>query len=171
MSILIVTKLELTAKILMGPKKRQSLYLPGNFIHIECKIGQVKQNFHYFLIFFNISLSFNYKDSHLQLFGRLYHECIVYNYAKIETGRLNYIRNNQKNIRADLYKNVHDAFVNGYQTNQTGKAIILPSYFSGGPRHMEKLFQDAMACVRIHGKPDLFVTFTTNPKWPEIQCE
>ena len=36
---------------------------------------------------------------------------------------------------------------------------------------MEQLFQDAMACMRIHGKPDLFVTFTTNPKWPEIVNE
>ena len=107
----------------------------------------------------------------MQLFGRLYHEYIVDNYAKIETGRLNFIRNNQKNIRADLYKNVHDAYLNDLQTDHTGKAVILPSSFSGGPRHMEKLFQDAMACMRIHGKPDLFVTFTTNPKWPEIQCE
>ena len=32
---------------------------------------------------------------------------------------------------------------------------------------MEQLFQDALAFMRIHGKPDLFVTLTTNPKWPE----
>ena len=36
---------------------------------------------------------------------------------------------------------------------------------------MEQLFQDAMACMRIHGKPDLFVTFTTNLQWPEILQE
>ena len=28
-----------------------------------------------------------------------------------------------------------------------------------------------MACMRVHGKPDLFVTFTANPKWSEILCE
>jgi hypothetical protein len=33
---------------------------------------------------------------------------------------------------------------------------------------MTQLFQDAMACMRVHGKPDLFITFTANPKWPEI---
>jgi len=36
---------------------------------------------------------------------------------------------------------------------------------------MNALYQDAMTMVRHYGKPDLFVTFTCNPKWPEIQCE
>ena len=29
-------------------------------------------------------------------------------------------------------------------------------------------FQDAVAISRVHGCPDLFSTFTCNPKWPEI---
>ena len=29
-------------------------------------------------------------------------------------------------------------------------------------------FQDAMAICRWAGYPDLFITFTCNPKWPEI---
>lgn len=29
-------------------------------------------------------------------------------------------------------------------------------------------YQDAMATVRKFGKPHLFITFTCNPKWPEI---
>ena len=33
---------------------------------------------------------------------------------------------------------------------------------------MCQLYQDAMAIVRKKGKPDLFITFTCNPKWPEI---
>jgi hypothetical protein len=33
---------------------------------------------------------------------------------------------------------------------------------------MAQLYQDAMARVRKFGKPDLFVTFTYNPKWKEI---
>ena len=36
---------------------------------------------------------------------------------------------------------------------------------------MEQLFQDAMACIRIYGKPDLLIIFSINPKWPEILCE
>ena len=33
---------------------------------------------------------------------------------------------------------------------------------------MQQNYQDAMCIVAKFGKPDLFVTFTCNPKWPEI---
>lgn len=33
---------------------------------------------------------------------------------------------------------------------------------------MQQNYQDAMAIVNKFGKPDLFITFTCNPKWPEI---
>ncbi len=33
---------------------------------------------------------------------------------------------------------------------------------------MQQYYQDAMALVRAHGFPDLFITMTANPKWPEI---
>jgi len=36
---------------------------------------------------------------------------------------------------------------------------------------MQQLYQDAMAIVRMLGKPDLFITFTCNPAWPEITSE
>ena len=36
---------------------------------------------------------------------------------------------------------------------------------------MLQLFQDSMAIVRHFGKPTLFITFTANPKWKEIQDE
>lgn len=36
---------------------------------------------------------------------------------------------------------------------------------------MYQLYQDAMAIVRKFGKPDLFITFTCNPNWIEIQWE
>uniref|UniRef100_A0A182PWP4 Helitron_like_N domain-containing protein n=1 Tax=Anopheles epiroticus TaxID=199890 RepID=A0A182PWP4_9DIPT len=34
---------------------------------------------------------------------------------------------------------------------------------------MRAQYQDAMAIVRALGKPDLFITVTCNPKWPEIK--
>lgn len=34
---------------------------------------------------------------------------------------------------------------------------------------MHQMYQDAMAIVRRFGKPDLFITFTFNPKWPDIE--
>ncbi|XP_046417440.1 uncharacterized protein LOC124178246 [Neodiprion fabricii] len=35
-------------------------------------------------------------------------------------------------------------------------------------RHMQQQYQDAMAITRKVGRPDLFITMTCNPKWPEI---
>ena len=33
---------------------------------------------------------------------------------------------------------------------------------------MIKLYQDGMAIIQTIGKPDLFITVTCNPNWPEI---
>ncbi|GJT76115.1 uncharacterized protein Tco_1042840 [Tanacetum coccineum] len=49
-----------------------------------------------------------------------------------------------------------------------GKRIVLPRTFTGSPRYMMNNYQDAMALCRAYGNPDLFITFTSNPKWPEI---
>jgi hypothetical protein len=47
---------------------------------------------------------------------------------------------------------------------------ILPSSFTGDDRFMQQLYQDSMALMYF-GKPDLFITFTANPKWEEITAE
>lgn len=49
--------------------------------------------------------------------------------------------------------------------------MILPSSFTGGPRYMHARTQDAFFYVRNYGCPDLYITITTNPNWPEIKCE
>jgi hypothetical protein len=36
---------------------------------------------------------------------------------------------------------------------------------------MVQLYQDARTVVRKFGKPNLFITFTCNPEWSEIQAE
>lgn len=48
---------------------------------------------------------------------------------------------------------------------QPGVPVVLPSSFSGSPRAMQ---QDAMAIVSKYGKPDIFLTYTCNPKIHEI---
>ncbi|GMF49762.1 unnamed protein product [Phytophthora fragariaefolia] len=53
--------------------------------------------------------------------------------------------------------------------DQIGRRVVLPSTHPGGPRHMFKSYQDAMAVVREFGKPDVFVTMTCSPMWDEIQ--
>jgi len=48
------------------------------------------------------------QDYHLQ-HGRLTQEWIVNSYVKIEADRLNFLKNNQKTIKADLYNEVKKA--------------------------------------------------------------
>ncbi|XP_031127813.1 uncharacterized protein LOC116029909 [Ipomoea triloba] len=101
---------------------------------------------------------------------RLYQQFLVDAYTMVESGRLLYIRNNQKALRCEAYKGLTDALTRGeVDTNKQGKRIILPSTFTGGARYMIQNYQDAMAICRHKGYPNLFITFTCNPKWPEIQ--
>jgi hypothetical protein len=61
--------------------------------------------------------------------------------------------------------------VDGVDASTIGCWIVLPSSFVGGPRHMNQLYQNAVAIVRSLGTPDYFITFTCNGKWPEITNE
>jgi hypothetical protein len=64
-----------------------------------------------------------------------------------------------------------DGEANGEEENEgrAGRRIILSASFTGGERYMKELYLDAMAIVRVFGKPDLFITVTCNPNWPEIK--
>jgi hypothetical protein len=68
----------------------------------------------------------------------------------------------------DVLQGITDAVADGTPLKDVGKSTILPSSFTGGPRYMQQLYHDAMAIVRSHSKPDLFITMTCNPRWPEI---
>ena len=105
--------------------------------------------------------------------GRLFQQYLVDQYAKVEEGQcLNFIRYNQNSIRAEMYDGLADAVLRGDSEGSTvGMKMVLPSTFVGGPRSMTQLYHDAMAIVRRYGKPDLFLTVTCNPKWPEITNE
>ena len=101
--------------------------------------------------------------------GRLFQQFLVDAYTSIEEQRLKWTRSNQDNLRVDLYHNVFDAVTRGdTDAAAIGKRIVLPSSFVGSPRYMMQNYQDAMALCRVFGNPDLFITFTSNPKWPEI---
>lgn len=92
-------------------------------------------------------------------------------------GRLKFLKHNQDKLRVELYSGLVDV-IHRMNTdslcetaNHIGKSLVLPSSFIGGPRYMVQLYQDAMSVVRKLGKPDLFITFTCNPTWPEIANE
>ena len=109
-------------------------------------------------------------SNHLHLAGKLFHQYIVDCYAQVEQGRMNYIRTNQSKLRAEFYQGIADAIADEDVINSRhlGHRIILPSSHAGSARHMHQLCQDALAIVRRMGKPDLFITMTSNPQWPEI---
>jgi len=105
--------------------------------------------------------------------GKLFQQYLVYAYARYEANRMTHIRNNRKTLRVESYKGLLDHISNISRDNNVRirNIFILPSSFVGGPRFMSKLYQDNMAMVREFGRPDLFITFTCNPKWEEIRSE
>ena len=54
--------------------------------------------------------------------------------------------------------------VSGSQWEQAS----LPATFGGSDRALHQCYLDAMAMVRVKGKPDYFITMTANPNWPEV---
>jgi hypothetical protein len=103
--------------------------------------------------------------------GRLFQQYVVDAWASIEQSYLNWVRSNQRQLRADCYRGLTDNVVNEGVDDlaQTGRAIILPSSHTGSPRYMHQLLQDSLAICRACKKPDLFLTMTANGSWPEIK--
>ncbi|KAH7697675.1 hypothetical protein AAVH_35240, partial [Aphelenchoides avenae] len=102
--------------------------------------------------------------------GRLFQEWAVSMFAFMEGDRMNFYRLHQKELKADSYNLQH--FLEGleFDGNPTiGKAIILPATYPGSPRYWTNQFEDAMAIVRYYGRPDIFLTMTCNPSWPEVR--
>ena len=58
-------------------------------------------------------------------------------HVKLETQRLDYIRNKQDEIRGDLYQGIIDSIeLKENRGSKIGKIIILPASFIGGPKDM-----------------------------------
>jgi hypothetical protein len=100
---------------------------------------------------------------------RLFQQFLVDAWIAVETTELRWLRSNQSKLRADVYAGVADAITAGdVQAAQLGKKVILPSSHTGSERFMQQSYADAMALVSKTGKPSFFLTFTCNPRWPEI---
>jgi hypothetical protein len=101
---------------------------------------------HTALAYHNFHLYVRTPPSPTHLGGRLFQQYLVDCYASIEQSRLRWIRNNQHEIRADVYRGVQDAFQR--DTTLRGGAVrhrkILPSSFKGSARQMHQQYHDAM---------------------------
>ena len=110
------------------------------------------------------------ESKHIFKATRLFQEYVVDCWASSEQNRLRWVRNNQKTIRAEVYRGLADAVAEDPQVNgaNLGQRIILPSSHIGSCRSLMQFLQDALAISRYFGGADLFLTMTADPKWPEI---
>ncbi|KAL5141792.1 hypothetical protein HKD37_09G025074 [Glycine soja] len=101
---------------------------------------------------------------------KLFQQFIVEAYTMIKSKRLSYIRNNQKKLRVDRYCSLQTSLDAGSSKGSSkGKRVILPSTFVGSPRYMDQLYFDGMTICSHVDFPNLFITLTCNPNWPEIR--
>ena len=98
-------------------------------------------------------------DYRFRLLGRLTCEYLIDMYSRVEEERLNYIQQGRQR-QVQQYKLAHDS--------EVGFENILPASFLGSRAWAAEQVADALALCRKYGKPSLFLTMTTNPKWPEI---
>ncbi|KAL8140335.1 hypothetical protein V2J09_006356 [Rumex salicifolius] len=95
--------------------------------------------------------------------GRLYHQFIVDAYTAMEEQRLRWIRFNQRELRADLYNNIAGAILQGDTDARTIGKEDYPSCI------FHRQAKDAMTLCWAYDNPSLFITFTADPRWPEMK--
>ncbi|GJZ48131.1 hypothetical protein Tco_0601963 [Tanacetum coccineum] len=103
---------------------------------------------------------------------RLLQQFIVDGYTMVEAERMSFVRKQQKDLRSETYSKLA-SLAQDPESGVTlrGKKVVLPSSFTGSPRYMMQNYLDAMTVCKFYGYPDLFITFTCNPNWPEIARE
>ena len=91
--------------------------------------------------------------------------------TKVEGKELAYIRTHQQQLRVESYQGLMDHIEKCAQAEDVNACcnVILPSSFDGSQRNMYQKYQDAMTIVTKHGKPDIFLTMTANPRWPQSE--
>ncbi|XP_072054892.1 uncharacterized protein [Arachis hypogaea] len=101
---------------------------------------------------------------------RLFQQFLVDSYTMVEAERLQYHRFHQSKFRSHQPQGLHECLIQGErQAARTGKRVILPSSFVGGPRYMYNNCKDSFAICRYAGYPSYFITITCNPEWTEIK--
>jgi len=102
--------------------------------------------------------------------GRLFLQFIVDFFTVIEQWRLLYVRKHKVQLCIEVYIGLEDVITIGEtDASGIGRRCILSSSFTGGPRCMRHHFLDAMAICAQVASLDLFITFTCNLNWPEIE--
>ncbi len=96
-------------------------------------------------------------------------------YVKMEGEKLSYIRKYQPKLHASEYINLAQKLGDGQgdfdevETVRFGRLVVLPA----SDRYLRQKRQDSMLIAVELAHPDIFLTFSCNPKWPEIigECQ
>ena len=111
--------------------------------------------------YYSYRLKIRSKESPLHLCGRLFHQYAVDMYARTAEAELHQDEPAEDSNGSLLW--LSDAVAaDDTDSRELGRKIVLPSSYTGSPRQMFELYQDAMSIVRKYGKPDLYITFTCN---------
>ena len=102
--------------------------------------------------------------------GQLFQQFITDQASRAEVERLKYIDMHQEKLRRNSYAKVKKHLQQS-TVEQSGKMTVLPASFTGSDRYMYRQYSNAMALVRVFGKPALFITFTMNVNCPEVLAE
>ena len=98
-------------------------------------------------------------------------------FVKLEGEKLSYLRQNQPKLRASEFTVLAEKLGDGQndfdevEAVRHGRLVVLPSTHVGSDRYLRQKRQDIIALAVEHGHPDIFLTFTCNPQWVEIQQE
>ena len=110
--------------------------------------------------------------THLQQCQRLSLEFYCDIWAQVEARNAHFHRSpaQQAKYRAARVAAVEDQLAARIRPDEIGQPVVrLPSSFVGSARYYQQLYMDAMALPKKYGKPDIFLTMTCNPHWPEIR--
>ena len=107
-----------------------------------------------------------------QTFSRLGCEWVCDMFSRLEDERLQIVRNGKK-AEASRFRQMHDAEndESDEEDSEEDPTFTLPASFTGSPKYYAEKVADALALARQMGKPDLMITATCNPNWPEIRSQ
>ncbi|CDF33021.1 unnamed protein product [Chondrus crispus] len=110
----------------------------------------------------------------LRFSTRLFQQYLVDQFCKVEAEWLSYLRHNQTQLGAADYTSLRDSLGDSRRAEdeadavRAGRLFILPSTYIGGDRYMRQQMHDIIAISNQIGHPDIVLTMTCNPSWPEI---
>ena len=99
-------------------------------------------------------------ENRFTIMSRLTCEYICDMYSRVEDERLQFIKGAKENeaLQFTQSEDAEDDEVN----------FTLPASFTGSTKYYANRTADSLALSRQLGKPDLMITATTNPSWPEL---